>query len=77
MDEMLATIVYFAGDFVPQGWMSCNGATLQVQQNAALFSLLGNRFGGDGVHAFCLPTIPDLNGLKAIICTTGVYPQRQ
>ena len=46
MDEMLATIVYFAGDFVPQGWMSCNGATLQVQQNAALFSLLGNRFGG-------------------------------
>ena len=76
MDPMLATITYFAGNFAPQGWMFCNGATLQTQQNAALFSLLGNRFGGDGVHTFCLPTIPDLSGLKALICVEGVYPSR-
>ena len=76
MDPMLATIMYFAGSFVPQGWMSCDGSTLQTQQYAALFSLLGNRFGGDGVHTFCLPTIPDLNGLKTIICVEGVYPSR-
>ena len=76
MDPMLATITYFAGNFAPQGWMFCNGATLQVQQNVALFSLLGNRFGGDGVHTFNLPNIPDLNGLKALICVEGVYPSR-
>jgi microcystin-dependent protein len=75
MDQMLATITYFAGNFVPQGWMLCNGATLQAQQNAALFSILGNRFGGDA-HTFCLPTIPDLNGLKALICVEGIYPSR-
>lgn len=75
MDPMLATIIYFAGNFVPDGWAPCNGASMSVQQNAALFSLLGNRFGGDGVHNFNLPNIPDLNGLKAIICLQGVYPQ--
>lgn len=76
MDPLLATIEYFAGNFAPRGWMFCNGATLQIQQNQALFSLLTNRFGGDGVRTFCLPTIPDLNGLKAIIRVEGVYPQR-
>jgi len=76
MDPLLATIEYFAGNFAPQSWMFCNGATLQIQENEALFSLLGNRFGGDGTHTFCLPNIPDLNGLKAIICVEGVYPPR-
>jgi len=76
VDEFIATVVYFAGNFVPEGWMACDGSTLQVQQYAALFSLLGNRFGGDGVHTFSLPKIADLNGLKAIICVNGVYPPR-
>jgi microcystin-dependent protein len=76
MDPMLATIMYFAGSFVPQGWMSCDGSTLQTQQYAALFSLLGNRFGGDGVHTFNLPKIAEVNGLKTIICVEGVYPSR-
>ena len=73
---MLATIMYFAGSFVPQGWMPCDGSTLQTQQYAALFSLLGNRFGGDGVHTFNLPKIAEVNGLKTIICVEGVYPSR-
>lgn len=76
MDPMLATITYFAGNFAPQGWAFCNGASMQTQQNPALFSLLGNRFGGDGVHNFNLPNIPDLNGLKALICVEGIYPSR-
>lgn len=76
MDPMLATVMYFAGSFVPEGWAPCNGALLSIQQNQALYSLLGNKFGGDGVHNFNLPTIPDLDGLKAMICVQGVYPQR-
>lgn len=76
MDPMLATVTYFAGNFIPQGWMPCDGSILQAQQNMALFSLLGNRFGGDGVHNFALPKIADLNGLKAMICVEGMYPSR-
>jgi microcystin-dependent protein len=56
--------------------MPCDGSTLQIQQNAALFSLLGNRFGGDGVHTFNLPKILNLNELKAMICVEDVYPPR-
>jgi microcystin-dependent protein len=76
MDSMLATIIYFAGNFVPEEWMPCDGSTLQIQENVALFSLLGNKFGRDGVHTFNLPKIPDLNELKAIICVQGIYPPR-
>lgn len=43
----------------PQGWLLCNGQTLQMQQNMALFSLLGTAFGGDGKTTFQLP---DLRG---------------
>lgn len=76
MDPILATVIYFAGNFAPQGWLFCDGSELQIMQNEALFSLLGNRFGGDGVHTFNLPKIPDLGGLKAIICAEGIYPPR-
>jgi microcystin-dependent protein len=44
---------------VPQGWALCNGQALPVSQNAALFSLLGTRFGGNGVTTF---NLPDLRG---------------
>jgi len=76
MDSMLATIMYFAGNFVPDGWLQCDGSTLKIQENTALYSLLGNRFGGDGIHTFSLPKIADLNGVKAIICVNGIYPPR-
>lgn len=76
MDPILATIMYFAGNFIPDGWAACNGAAMQTQQNQALFSLLGTKFGGDGIHTFNLPNIPDVCGTKAMICVQGIYPSR-
>lgn len=44
---------------IPQGWMPCEGQILTISSNQALFSLLGNRYGGDGKVNFALP---DLRG---------------
>jgi microcystin-dependent protein len=44
-------------DFAPKGWALCNGQTLPINQNQALFSLLGTRFGGDGRVNFKLPNL--------------------
>jgi len=52
-------ITMFAGNFAPAGWALCDGGLLSVQQNEALFSLLGTTYGGDGRTTFGLP---DLRG---------------
>jgi microcystin-dependent protein len=46
-------------NFAPQGWAMCNGQFLPINQNQALFSLLGTTFGGNGQTTFALP---DLRG---------------
>ena len=61
MDEIIAAIKTFAGNFAPQDYMFCNGAILQINQYQALYSLLGNSFGGDGHTNFALPDLrPDI-----------------
>jgi microcystin-dependent protein len=42
-------------NFNPRGWAFCNGATLPIQQNTALFALLGTQYGGNGQTQFQLP----------------------
>src|SRR4051794_5097381 len=49
--------------FPPKGWAFCNGQLLPINQNQALFSLLGTTFGGDGRTNFALP---DLRGRTPI-----------
>ncbi len=49
----------FGGNFAPTGWQLCNGELLPIQQNAALFSILGTTFGGNGTTTFAPP---DLRG---------------
>jgi microcystin-dependent protein len=49
MNPILASILIFAGNFAPQGWAFCNGQLLAINQNQALFSLLGTTYGGDGI----------------------------
>src|ERR1700748_414907 len=49
--------------FAPKGWALCNGQLLPINQNQALFSLLGTTYGGDGRINFALP---DLRGRTAI-----------
>jgi microcystin-dependent protein len=57
MDEFIGIIKMFGGNFAPVGWALCNGQLLQINQNAALFSILGTSFGGDGIHTFGLPDL--------------------
>lgn len=44
-------------NFAPKGWALCNGQLMSIQQNAALFSLLGTYYGGNGVQTFALPNM--------------------
>jgi microcystin-dependent protein len=46
-----------AFNFAPKNWALCNGQTLSIQQNTALFSLLGTYYGGNGVNTFMLPDL--------------------
>lgn len=61
-DAYIGSIVLFAGDFAPKSWAFCNGALLAIQSNAALFSILGTTYGGNGTTTFQLP---DLRGRVA------------
>lgn len=53
----LGEIRVFSFNFAPNGWAQCNGQTLQITGNMALFSLLGTQFGGNGSTTFCLPDL--------------------
>jgi microcystin-dependent protein len=54
-EPFLAEIRLMSFVFAPQGWALCNGQLLPINQNQALFSLLGTTFGGDGRVNFALP----------------------
>ncbi|GAB2612182.1 phage tail protein [Belliella aquatica] len=59
MEPFLSEIVIFSFNFAPKGFALCNGQLLPINQNQALFALLGTTFGGDGRVNFALP---DLRG---------------
>lgn len=58
-EAYVGQILLVGFNFAPQGWAHCNGQLLPIAQNAALFSLLGTTYGGDGRVTFDLP---DLRG---------------
>jgi microcystin-dependent protein len=57
MDSFLGEIKMFGGNFAPRGWAFCNGQLLDINQNTALFSLLGTTYGGNGQTNFALPNL--------------------
>ena len=62
-DPFIGEIRMFAFDFPPRGWGLCNGQLLPINQNQALFSILGTTYGGNGQTTFALP---DLRGRTPI-----------
>src|SRR6185312_13417553 len=56
-EPFLAEIRMMSFGFAPKGWALCNGQVLPINQNQALFSLLGTMFGGDGRVNFGLPDL--------------------
>lgn len=54
-DPYIGEIALFAFQFAPTGWAFCQGQTMGLAQNQALYSLLGTKYGGDGKTNFLLP----------------------
>ena len=67
-EPFLSEIRIMSFVFAPRGWALCNGQLLPINQNQALFSLLGTTFGGDGRVNFALP---DLRGRTPIHVGSG------
>jgi microcystin-dependent protein len=67
-EPFLSEIRLMSFGFAPKGWALCNGQLLPINQNQALFSLLGTTFGGDGRVNFALP---DLRGQVPIHSGSG------
>ncbi|NTU52846.1 MAG: phage tail protein [Chlorobiaceae bacterium] len=88
-DGYLTQIMLFAGNFAPRNWAFCAGQILPINQNTALFSLVGTMYGGDGRSTFALPDLREkdeqgnphigyeLGKPSWIICTQGMYPTRE
>lgn len=56
-DPFIGQIIQIGWNWAPEGWALCSGQLLPVQQNSALFSLLGTTFGGDGRVNFGIPDL--------------------
>lgn len=56
-DPFLGEIRIFSFNFAPKGWAACGGQLLPINQNQALFSLLGTTYGGNGQTNFALPSL--------------------
>src|SRR5215475_6129995 len=56
-EPFLGEIKIISWDFPPKGWTFCNGQLLPINQNQALFSILGTTYGGDGRVNFGLPNL--------------------
>jgi microcystin-dependent protein len=56
-EPFLSEIRIFSFNFAPKGWALCDGQLLPINQNQALFSLLGTTYGGDGRVNFALPDL--------------------
>ena len=61
-------------NFAPKGWTLCNGQFMPINQNQALFSLLGTMYGGDGIRTFALP---NLQGRSPVHAGPSVDPAWQ
>lgn len=58
-EPFLGEISIVSFNFAPKGWALCNGQILPINQNQALFALLGTMYGGNGQTTFALPDLRD------------------
>ena len=68
-EPFLSEIRILSFDYAPRGWALCNGQLLPINQNQALFSLLGSTYGGDDRVNFALP---DLRGRSPVHAGDGI-----
>jgi microcystin-dependent protein len=78
--QLLGSLLLIPYDFVPANFEKCAGQILPIEANAALFVLLGDRFGGNGKTTFGLPDLrghEPIKGLSYVIATAGIFPSRK
>lgn len=86
-DDLLGVIKLFPYQFEPRGYFLCDGRRLSVSQHTALYSLLGNTYGGNGTTDFALPDMRpvdaagnkrahNLDEPRYMIAVMGTYPSR-
>lgn len=87
-DPFLGELKLMSFGYAPKGWALCNGQLLPINQNQALFALLGTTYGGDGRVTFALPdlrgraplhrsvdvTLGERAGQEAVTLTAGQMP---
>jgi microcystin-dependent protein len=79
MEYTVGCITMFPYSFVPQDWLLCDGSTVAISTYQLLYSVIGTRYGGDGVSNFKLP---DLSYAKPndyihyFIAYNGIYPEQ-
>jgi microcystin-dependent protein len=78
MTPFIGQVDAFAFDFAPLNWAPCDGRVLKISENVALFSLLGIKYGGDGMSTFGLPKLPSLgpDGPNFYIALQGEFPPK-
>jgi microcystin-dependent protein len=88
-EPFLSEIRIFSFNYPPKGWAFCNGQFMPINQNQALFSLLGTTYGGNGQTTFALPnlqgrvpihegdghTLGEAAGTSAVTITQQTMPQ--
>jgi microcystin-dependent protein len=87
-DQFIGEIRIMSFVFAPRGWAQCNGQLLPINQNQALFALLGTTYGGNGQTNFALPNLQartalhrgngfvqgQLDGVEAVTLTSSQMP---
>jgi microcystin-dependent protein len=87
-NPFLGEIRMFGGTFAPAGWAFCDGQSLSISENDALFILIGTTYGGDGQTTFNLPnlqsriplhagngfTLAEMAGVETVTLTTQQLP---
>ena len=87
-EPFVGQISSFAFSFAPKGWAAANGQLLPINQNQALFALLGTQYGGNGIQTFALPNlqgrvavhnsgtfvIGETGGAESVTLTTSQLP---
>ncbi len=79
MEGTIGQIALFAGPFVPLNWLECNGASLSMPDNPALFTVIGTQYGPTGKDTFRIPNLPSPSGKPGtgpiyVICRDGYFP---
>jgi len=72
-DAFLGEIRQFTGNFAPKYWMYCHGQLLKISDYTALFSILGDTYGGDGIKTFGLPDYKGRCNMGSGVMPGGIY----